>query len=909
MNEYQVTDFSQALFEEAGDALFLVDPDSDCVLDANPTAQRLSGFTRQELLRLTASYLFRSEGKGGLQRLRQAAQRTGPFHSQEGYYLRGKHEAWVPVNLTIARLHVQPRTLSLITARDVREQREAHAQLRRMEAELRRVMASVADCLWSATIDDRGMWIFHYVSPVIENITGRPADFFRAGLANWRSVVYEEDLPAWDAAQEQLQSGAAREDEYRILYADGTLRWVRVRVSVDYQIDSGILRLDGVLSDATERKWAEQELARERDLLHALMDNVPDLIYLKDAASRFTRVNKAHAAYLGLADPNDAVGKSDFDFYSDEEARAFYADEQQLLAAGQPVINKLEMQPRSGGTVRWILTTKVPIIGPDGQVAGLIGVSRDITERKHAEQALARERALLRSLIDAIPDLIFYKNAAGTYLGCNAAFERYCGRREDELVGRSDYDVLPRELADFYRAKDRQVLADGQSRRDEEWLNYPDGSQVLVETVQTPFQTPDGDLTGLIGMCRDITERKRLEEQLRQSQKMEAIGQLAGGVAHDFNNLLTAILGNVSLLLSNRSPDDPDHELLAATEQAAQRATDLTRQLLGFSRQTLLRLEAVNLNASIQEVVTILRRTIDPRIVLEPRPAEGLWLVQADASQISQVLMNLCINARDAMPDGGRLTLETANVRLDEPLVRTKLEARAGEFVRLRVRDSGHGIPEAVRARIFEPFFTTKEPGKGTGLGLAMVYGIVQQHQGWIDCISAVGQGTHFDIYIPRIHGENARPNTPTTAPPARRGSETVLLVDDEAVIRNVGRAILQRQGYQVILAEDGLEAVEIYRRERGRIDLVILDLTMPRLSGLDTLRQLVQLDPGAAVLLSSGYSAEQLPEVGKEGVLGFVNKPYRPQDLTEAVRSALDQVRSGARPSVDGAAAGTWVI
>jgi PAS domain S-box-containing protein len=908
MNEYQVTDFSQALFEEAGDALFLVEPESDRVLDANPTALRLSGFTRQELLRLTATYLFRSEGKGGLNRLRQAAQRTGPFHSQEGYYLRNKQDTWVPVNLTIARLHVQPQTLSLITARDVREQREAHAQLRRMEAELRRVMDSVVDCLWSASIDDRGVWTFSYVSPVIENITGRPAEFFRVGLEHWRSIVIEEDLPTWDLMQEQLQSGAAREDEFRILHADGSLRWVRVSVAVDYDLDTGALRLDGVLSDATSRKRAEEELARERDLLHALMDNVPDLIYLKDAASRFTRINKAHAGYLGLADPSEAVGCSDFDFYSDTEARSFYADEQQLLAAGQSVINKLEMQARSDGTTRWILTTKVPIVGPDGQVAGLIGVSRDITDRKNAEQALARERSLLRSLIDAIPDLIFYKDRDGIYLGCNAAFERYSGRSEHDTVGRSDYDLLPRELADFYRAKDQQVLAEGRSRRDEEWLSYPDGSQMLVETVQTPFHEPSGELWGLIGMCRDITERKRLEEQLRQSQKMEAIGQLAGGVAHDFNNLLTAILGNVSLLLSNKSADDPDRELLAATEQAAERATDLTRQLLGFSRQTMLRLESVNLNAAILEVVTILHRTIDPRIVLEPRPAEALWLVQADPGQVSQVLMNLCINARDAMPEGGRLTLEAVNVLLDEQLIRTQLEARAGEFVRLRVRDSGCGIPESVRARIFEPFFTTKQPGKGTGLGLAMVYGIVQQHQGWIDCRSEVGKGTTFDIYIPRCQTENSRSAAAAPAP-TRRGSETLLLVDDEAVIRNVGRAILQRQGYEVLLAEDGLEAIEVYRREHGRIALVILDLTMPRLSGLDTLRQLVQFDPEAAILLSSGYSVEQMPEVGKEGVLGFVNKPYRPQDLTDAVRGALDRVHNGQRPSADGAHAGSWVI
>ena len=317
------------------------------------------------------------------------------------------------------------------------------------------------------------------------------------------------------------------------------------------------------------------------------------------------------------------------------------------------------------------------------------------------------------------------------------------------------------------------MLADGNTRRDEEWLDFPDGRQILVENLQTPFFGPDGQVLGLIGICRDITERKRLEEQLRQAQKMEAVGQLAGGVAHDFNNLLTAILGNVSLLLSSKPATDPDHELLAATEQAAQRATDLTRQLLGFSRQTMLRLEPTDLNAAIQEIVAILRRTIDPRITVDVQTAPELWSVQADPGQINQVLMNLCINARDAMPQGGILRLETANVILDDSSSRLHLEARPGAFVRLRVRDTGQGIPPDVRPRIFEPFFTTKGPGKGTGLGLAMVYGIVKQHRGWIECDSEVGQGTYFDMYLPQFQdarrpADRPRPATAWPAAPKR---------------------------------------------------------------------------------------------------------------------------------------------
>jgi CheY-like chemotaxis protein len=373
---------------------------------------------------------------------------------------------------------------------------------------------------------------------------------------------------------------------------------------------------------------------------------------------------------------------------------------------------------------------------------------------------------------------------------------------------------------------------------------------------------------------------------------MEAVGQLAGGVAHDFNNLLTAILGNVTLLLGNQTLDDSERELLRDTERAAVRAAELTGQLLGFSRQTLLRLEPTNLNTSIEEIVGILRRTIDPRISVEVQKTPDLAPVHADPGRINQVLMNLCLNSRDAMIDGGRLLLETANVVVDQDHVRRHIDARLGAFVRLRVRDTGHGIPPDVRPRIFDPFFTTKPPGKGTGLGLAMVFGIVQQHQGWVECVSEPGRGTDFDIYLPRTAVTPPVAPAPAEAPPTG-GHETILLVDDEPVIRNLGRTVLQRHGYRVVLAEDGREAVEIYQREHPGIDLVILDLTMPRLSGRDTLRHLQEFAPEVRVIFSSGYTAEQIPEPGKDGVLGFVNKPYRPQDLIRVVRQALDQGRT----------------
>jgi two-component system cell cycle sensor histidine kinase/response regulator CckA len=345
------------------------------------------------------------------------------------------------------------------------------------------------------------------------------------------------------------------------------------------------------------------------------------------------------------------------------------------------------------------------------------------------------------------------------------------------------------------------------------------------------------------------------------------------------------------VLLARTPERDPDRELLLAINQAAWRGADLTGQLLGFSHPARAQLEPTNLHDSLKETVALLRRAIDPRITVEVRGAPDLWVVQASPGQISQVLINLCLNARDAMPRGGTLLLEVDNAVLDEGHARRKPEARPGEFVRLRVHDTGHGIPPDLLPRIFEPFFTTKGPGKGTGLGLATVYGLVRQHQGWIECSSVVNQGTCFDIYLPRSP-EGPAAATPPAPLPVPGGSETILLVDDDPMLRNLGRTILRRYGYEVLLAEDGRQAVSIYQWKKRHIALVILDATMPRLSGRDTLQQLLQIDPEVRVLLASGYAAETVAGPGAEGALGFISKPYREQELAATVRTALDKVR-----------------
>ncbi|MDE3117486.1 MAG: response regulator [Nitrospirota bacterium] len=514
------------------------------------------------------------------------------------------------------------------------------------------------------------------------------------------------------------------------------------------------------------------------------------------------------------------------------------------------------------------------------------------TRRAHAEQSLKDSEAQLRSILESANDAIVTSDSRGVILLWNRAAERIFGYTQEEVFGKPLTILMPQRYRPAHQAGLERANRTGTGELIGKTIELhgvrKDGTEFPLELSLSRWQT--GTDLFYSGLLRDITERKRMEEQLRQAQKMDALGRLAGGVAHDFNNLLTVITGSSHLVLRRLGDDHSLRQKLQRIQDAGERGAFLTRQLLAFSRQQVREPKVLDLNAMIAGMEELLRRLVGEDVslitVLTPTPA----CVKADPGQIEQILMNLITNAKDALAGGGRITIETKVIERERLARVGETMGAEGPYVALDVSDTGCGMDAATKARIFEPFFTTKERGKGTGLGLAMVYGIVQQSGGSIAVSSEPGRGSTCTIYLPQADGQPVAPPMPLPAAPIK-GSETILLVEDEPAVRLLARETLEEAGFHVLEARQGEEALALAKRHRGRIHLLLTDVVMPELSGRELADQLMGLDPEMRVLFMSGYAASR---VGREGVLqvgtAFLAKPFTPDALLRKVREALDQ-------------------
>jgi PAS domain S-box-containing protein len=497
------------------------------------------------------------------------------------------------------------------------------------------------------------------------------------------------------------------------------------------------------------------------------------------------------------------------------------------------------------------------------------------------------EQARLITAVEQAAESIIVTDSNGVVQYVNPAFEEITGYHSSEIIGhRTTLINSESHNRSFYQSI-RDTLLRGDIWQGRLVIKAKDGTMYETETTISPVKNDSGEITNLVHVQRDVTHEVRLEQQLRQAQKMEAIGTLAGGIAHDFNNLLMGIQGNVSLSLLEVDSSSFFYQNLKKIEQLVQNGVDLTKQLLGFARGGKYEVRVVDMNQLLKEQNLMFGRT-NKEVIFDGHYAPTLWRVEVDRGQIEQVLMNLYLNALQAMPDGGTLLVRTENVTIEKDQYRP-YHVKAGRYIKVVIKDSGVGMDEKTQQRIFDPFFTTKEMGRGTGLGLASVYGIVKNHEGFINVSSRVNKGTEFEVYLPAT--EARVPDQKQAVETVYKGQEGVLLVDDEEMILDVGQRMLNKLGYNVFTAIDGTEALEIYKEYQDNIDVIILDMVMPNLNGGDTFDRIRALNPEAKVLLSSGYSINgQAQEILNRGCDGFIQKPFNLQSLSQNVRMVLDK-------------------
>ncbi|MCF8061009.1 MAG: PAS domain S-box protein [Deltaproteobacteria bacterium] len=635
--------------------------------------------------------------------------------------------------------------------------------------------------------------------------------------------------------------------------------------------------------DVRERALRESEMK-----YRLLVDNINDFIveFTPDRSLRF--VSPSYCQAFGR-EAEELLGKDFMELVHREDR---WRISQSLEVVRRPPHTAYyEERAMTPGGVRWIAWSARAILNDNGEIDSVISVGRDITEQRRAQEQIRRSEKKFRDLFNSINDLLYTQDLEGRFTTVNAAMVRTFGYSEEELIGRRADEFMKEELrpyfeSDYLEALKRDGFHEGISR-----YTAKNGQRIYIEYRSSLVRFPDRE-PYISGTGRDVTERMAAERQIRQLQeeviqakKMEAIGTLAGGIAHDFNNLLMGIQGNVSLMLLESRPMDAQYDRLKGMERYVRSGADLTRQLLGFARGGKYEVKPIDPNDLVRQSAELFGRT-RKEIEMRTRFQEGVWSIQADRSQLEQVLLNLFVNAWQSMPSGGTLFLETENVELAREETGPH-NIPEGRFVRIRVKDTGVGMSRETRERVFEPFFTSKKMGRGTGLGLASAYGIVKNHGGLIRVESKLGRGSTFTLDIPA--SKHAAKETEQPEQELRRGTGTILLVDDEDMVLEVGTEMLSRLGYQTISARSGAEAVALFEQERDRIDLVILDLVMPGLGGGEVYDRLQEIDSEVRVLISSGYSVDgQAQAVLDRGGSGFIQKPFDLQSLSRKVRDIV---------------------
>lgn len=768
---------------------------------------------------------------------------------------------------------------------DITERKQAEEALRRAHERLRRFVDANIVGVAIATPSGAVIEANDYYLQTI----GYTREEFERGMIDWRAITPPEWLSADEQAIRELRErGACTPYEKEYVRRDGT----RVAVILsDAMLPGPEEQIAAFALDITERKQAEHRLRESEANLRKSQETAKLGSWIYDLAGRITWTDELYRLYGVSPQTFVLTAESFINLIHPNDRDAMQAWIDACMAGKKPG----EMEFRAllhDGTVRYISSRGELVHDTEGKPLHMSGTAQDITERKQAEQALRDSEHKFRMIVQNSRDIIYTLSAQGELLFVSPAISPLLGYDAAELIGRPFRSILhPEDVAACEEAFQRSIREGVRIPGFEYRVRHAGGEWRWHNSTGGAVHDARGNLLHFQGIARDITDQRKLEEQLRQAQKMESVGRLAGGVAHDYNNMLSVILGYTELALARVAPTDPLHADLKEIFNAALRSTEITRQLLAFARRQTIAPEVLDLNATVESLLKMLRRLIGEDIDLAWLPGAGLWSVRMDPSQLNQILANLCVNARDAISDVGKITIETKNSTLDEAYCAEHTGFVPGAYVLLAVSDDGCGMDKEVLAHLFEPFFTTKGVGKGTGLGLATVYGIVKQNDGFVNVYSESRQGSTFRIYLPRHAGRAGdAPTVKAETMPMGRG-ETVLVVEDEEAILTLAQKILERLGYHVLTAHDPSDAIGLAGPNGGAIHLLVTDVVMPEMNGRELAERLRSMHPGLKCLFMSGYTANAIAHHGvlDQGVQ-FLQKPFSTDDLARKVREALDQ-------------------
>lgn len=896
-------------------AIVLVDKNSR-IQWSNPAFERLFGYKKSEITGVELEILWKPElgifeaktfrkGVEAGESIRQQAQR------------RRKDGSLVDVEIFSGPLIVKGKPAgNFAMYEDITERRRAEQAQWRTEEWFRNLFENAIEGIFQTTLEGRILT----ANPALARMCGysSPAEMM-SSVRNVGAELYVDSERREEFRRLIDKNGFVESFEARIRRKDGSKIWVSENARAVGNPGGSILCYEGTMEDITERKRGELERQVTMEIIHGVnvTDKLDDLLRLIHGALK--KVLYAENCFVALYEP--ATRMFHFPFFADQfdvapppqkvgrSCTAYVYRTGRGMLIPQSAFDQLAEQ----GEVELVGTPSpswlgVPLHTPGATIGVLVVqhyedenayTDRDLEflssvggqialaiERKRAEEKVRESEARLRVLIEQLPAVVWTVDKDMRFTSALGAGLSRLSLRPNQIVGIS--------LLDYFETADQTFLPVAAHRRamtGEPVTFHVEWKGGSYACHAEPLRDADGRPNGAICMALDVTDRKQLEEQLRQAQKMEAVGRLAGGIAHDFNNLLMVIQGYADLLTERLPAGDPLRRNAEQIQMASQRATSLTRQLLAFSRKQMLAPKILNIQTVVADMEKILLRLIGEDIHLETSSAPDLWLVKADRSQVEQVIMNLAVNARDAMPEGGRLTIETANVELDSSYAHPPAVLSPGKYVMLAVTDNGCGMDQQTQAHIFEPFFTTKEKGKGTGLGLATVYGIVKQSGGYVWVYSEPNRGTSFKIYLPRVEEAKsaaARDRKPDDSA-ALRGSETILLVEDEKGVRELAREYLQICGYSVLEAENGHTAMELAAMHAGPIELLMTDVVMPGISGRELAERVTQIRPGIKVLYMSGYTDQAVVHHGiLETDAVLLQKPFTLTALAAKLRELL---------------------